>query len=160
MSESLTFAHLSWASWAIRSQSLICPERSEQIAHIRSFVLIDLSKWANSQPWSTNWPDINTVQYKWMTWGVKSDMSELLTFAHLSWATWAIRSQSLICPEGSERIALICSFVLSNLSKWANPNPEVLTGQYCTVQYSISEWHGGHPQTSSVLFLLTGKTFK
>ena len=49
LSESLTFAHLSWATWTIRSQSLICPERPEQIAHICSFVLSDLSKWAMSE---------------------------------------------------------------------------------------------------------------
>ena len=44
------FAHLSWATWANRSHSLICYERPEQFAHIRSFVLSDLSEWANSQP--------------------------------------------------------------------------------------------------------------
>ena len=52
LSKSLTVPHLSWATWAIRSQSLICPERSEQIAHSCSFDLSDLSKWANSQPWT------------------------------------------------------------------------------------------------------------
>ena len=51
LSESLTVTHLSWATWAIRSQSLICPEQSERIAQIRSFDLSDLSKWVDSQPW-------------------------------------------------------------------------------------------------------------
>ena len=36
--ESLTVAHLSWATSAIHSQLLICPER---IVHSRSFVLSD-----------------------------------------------------------------------------------------------------------------------
>ena len=39
LSDSLTVALLTWAAWAIRSQSLICPERSELIAHCRSFDL-------------------------------------------------------------------------------------------------------------------------
>ena len=50
MSKSLMVAHLSWATWANRSQSLICFERSEQIAHSHSFDLSEMSKWANSQP--------------------------------------------------------------------------------------------------------------
>ena len=56
LSDSLTVAHLSWATWAICSQSLICLQRSEQIAHSLSFDLSEMSKeamseWANSQPW-------------------------------------------------------------------------------------------------------------
>ena len=53
-----SLAHLSWATWAIRSH---CLGRSEQIAHIRSFDLSEMSEganerrsnewWANSQPW-------------------------------------------------------------------------------------------------------------
>ena len=46
-----------------------------------------------------------------------SDLSKVRMIAHLSWATWAIRSQSLICLEWPERFAHICSFVLSDLSK-------------------------------------------
>ena len=53
-------AHLSWATWAIHSQSLISSERPEQFAHGCSFVLSDLSesltvphliwaKWANER---------------------------------------------------------------------------------------------------------------
>ena len=51
LSNLLMVAHLSWAIWAIRSQSLICPERSEQIAHSRSLKWAILNKWANTQPW-------------------------------------------------------------------------------------------------------------
>ena len=42
LSESLTLALLSWATWAICSLSLICPEQPEQFTHSRSFVLSDL----------------------------------------------------------------------------------------------------------------------
>ena len=62
LSKSLAVAHLSWATWAIGSRSLISSERPEWFAHGHSFVLSDLSKsltvnhliwakWANSQPW-------------------------------------------------------------------------------------------------------------
>ena len=49
-----------------------------------------------------------------------SDLSELLMVAHFWWATWAIRSRSLICLERFERITHSCSFYLSEMSKWAN----------------------------------------
>ena len=39
LSDSLMVARLTWATWAICSQSLICPEGSEQIAHSHSFDL-------------------------------------------------------------------------------------------------------------------------
>ena len=41
LSESLTVALFSWATRVICSQSLICPEKSERIAHSRSFDLSD-----------------------------------------------------------------------------------------------------------------------
>ena len=60
-----------------------------------------------------------------------SDLSKLLSVAHLSWGTWAIRSRLIICLVRPERFAHSRSFVLSNLSelltvahliwaKWAN----------------------------------------
>ena len=60
LSKSLTVAHLSWATWAIRSWLLFWHERHEQperFAHSRSFV--------------------------------PSDLSESLTVTHLIWAMWA-----------------------------------------------------------------------
>ena len=45
-------------------------------------------------------------------------MSDSLTVAHLSWVTWAIHSQSLICREWSEQIAYSCSFDLSQMSEF------------------------------------------
>ena len=42
----LTVTLLSSATWVIRSQSLICPERSEQISHSRSWKWAILSEWA------------------------------------------------------------------------------------------------------------------
>ena len=64
-----SFAHLSWATLANCSQSLICHEWPERFAHSRSFVLIDLSEsltvahliWANermSNEWITNPADL------------------------------------------------------------------------------------------------------
>ena len=42
------------------------------------------------------------------------DLSDSLTVAHLSRATWAICSQSIVCLEQSEQIAHSCSFDLSD----------------------------------------------
>ena len=42
-------AHLSWATWAIRSQLLICLVRSERITHSSSFDLSELSDWAKER---------------------------------------------------------------------------------------------------------------
>ena len=49
LSASLTIAFFIWATWVLCSQSLICLQRSEQIAHSRSFDLSKMSKWANDQ---------------------------------------------------------------------------------------------------------------
>ena len=46
-----TFTHFWWASWAIRSQSLISSERCEQIAHGRSFLVSNLSDSLTSLIW-------------------------------------------------------------------------------------------------------------
>ena len=54
-SESLTVAHLSWATWAIPSQLLICLEQSERIAHSRLFDLSEMSEWAMSK-WTNSQP--------------------------------------------------------------------------------------------------------
>ena len=70
-----------------------------------------------------------------------SDLSDSLTVAHLSWATWGIRSQSLICLERSERIAHSRSFDLSEMSEWANerwaneriPSPAVIDLNHCSL---------------------------
>ena len=61
LSDLLMVALLSWATWAICSQLLICAEQFELFAHSRSFVLSDLSEWAmsewaNSQPWGEVYP--------------------------------------------------------------------------------------------------------
>ena len=44
-----SFAHFLWATWAIRSQLLICLDQSEQITRSRSFDLSEMSKWANER---------------------------------------------------------------------------------------------------------------
>ena len=44
LSESLTVADLSWATWVICSRSLICLEQPERFAHGRLFVLSDLNE--------------------------------------------------------------------------------------------------------------------
>ena len=53
-------------------------------------------------------------------WVICSKKQAICSFAHLSWVTWDKGSQSLICPEWSERITHIHSF---DLSKWTNSQP-------------------------------------
>ena len=55
LSDSLTVALLIWVTWVIPSQSLICLQRSEQIAHSRSFRLSKMSKWANERWANKQW---------------------------------------------------------------------------------------------------------
>ena len=48
---------------------------------------------------------------------IMSDLSKLLTVAHLSWANWGIHSQLLFWHQRPERFAHSHSFVLIDLSK-------------------------------------------
>ena len=50
-------------------------------------------------------------------WAIPSKKRAICSFAHLSLATWANRSQSFICHKRPERFAHSCSFVVSDLSK-------------------------------------------
>ena len=79
-----------------------------------------------------------------------SDLSELLTVAHLSWATWAIRSWLLISSERPERFTHSCSFVLSDHSKsltvahliwakWAKCGNERMN------EWAMSKWANSQP---------------
>ena len=135
---SLTIVHSFWATWANRSRSLICPERLERFAHFAQ------KEWAFLK---------KNFQKMWKRTKIRFFqifLSELFIFfskreherfaqkterfAHLSWATWANRSHSLICHERPERFAYSRSFVLSDLSEsltftnlswatWANSQP-------------------------------------
>ena len=85
LSKSLTGALLSWATWAICSQLLICHERPEQFPHSCSFVLSDLSKslkvthyneqfWANEQ-----W--VNELMSKFQPWNpVRNPPKKILSY--------------------------------------------------------------------------------
>ena len=64
-----SFAHLSWMTWANRSQLLFCHEWPEQIAHGHSFVRSDLS-------------DLLTVAH--LSWVIWSNHSQLLTCSEQS----------------------------------------------------------------------------
>ena len=131
LSESLIIAHLSCATWAIRS--LRSEEMSESFASLKKFkkMLKTYTKY------------------------------NLLNFfegiAHLLWAKekWAICSKkpsnSLICPERPEGNAHICSFVMSDLSDsltvahlswaiWANdriPNPDSHAPVHTSSSYTV-----------------------
>ena len=126
--------------WAIRSKirafahSLSFGEVRERFAHGRSFLVSDLSeslilfslkkRIQNIQKtkilatkknlWIANWliyherPERFAHSHSFDM----SDLSNSLTVAHLSWAIWANRSQSLIWFEQNER--------MRKMSEWAN----------------------------------------
>ena len=77
-----------------------------------------------------------------------SDLSELLTVTHLSSASWAIHSQSLICLEQSERIVHSCSFDLSEFPAL------VYTVQYTTVYSMIFIFASSSPSSTTPATLL------
>ena len=105
-----SFANFWWATWAIRSQSLIPSERPgerpERFAHFAQ----------------REWTKEKNERFTQKSRGICS-------FALLWWVTRVNHSHLLICPKWLELITHICSFVLSDLSGWANeriPNPENL----------------------------------
>ena len=136
LSYSLTIAHFLWVTWAdcsflVSNQSNLLtslifgerPERFTDIAHQKrgnSDLLIYSIK-------NCIW---NILENKILDFFIQiflreslirsfplSDMSELLTVAQLSSATWAIRSRLLISSERPEQFADGCSFFLSDLSE-------------------------------------------
>ena len=80
LSESLTVALFSWATRVICSQSLICPEKSERIAHSRSFDLSDeqISKFPTLLPsefrkyikLKKNFEKINFLKFKFFMYSI------------------------------------------------------------------------------------------
>ena len=53
---------------------------------------------------------------KMSEWAIRSKKWAIHSSTHFWWATWAIRSQSLISSERCEWITHDCSFLVSNLS--------------------------------------------
>ena len=68
LSSLLTVAHFLWATWVICSRSLICLERSERIAHSRSFDLSKMSKWANERWANERIPSPGFCDSKYCIW--------------------------------------------------------------------------------------------
>ena len=148
LSNSLTIAHFLWATWANCSWSLIFGERPERFAHIAHIWWVTWAIYSHRSPKKRKWAIhsffnnfylfksyIKHIKNKILDFLAKffwlSNLSESLMVAHLSWATWAIGSCSLISSERPERFAHGLSFVLSDLSesltvahlnwaKWAN----------------------------------------
>ena len=111
LSESLIIAHLSCATWAIRS--LRSEEMSESIASLKKFkkMLKTYTKY-NLLNFFEGIAHLLWAKEKWAICSKKTKQ-----FAHLSWATRGKRSHLLICHERPERFAHSRSFVLSYLSE-------------------------------------------
>ena len=117
LSDSLTIAHYFWATWANRSWSLIRPEQPERLTHFAQKEWADLLLFSKLQKnctkckthtifsiffsklrifceWKRKWAICTKKPSDSLICSfVLSDLSKLLTFAHLSLATWAICSQ-------------------------------------------------------------------
>ena len=107
------------ATWAICSWLLIFGERPEQFAHIthekrgnewiaRFFMYKKRTKNTISVKFFEQIAHIYHEQPERIAHGhsfVMSDLRDSLTVALLTWATWAIPSQLLICLERSERMS-------------------------------------------------------
>ena len=133
LSNSLTVAHFWWVTWVNRSRLLIFGEQPERFAHSCSFVISDLSNLL-LLPFKKEGMSESLIFLKTSDLLIHSfimcNLSKSLMVALLSWVTWAIRSQSLICPERSEQIVHSCSSKWT-MSKWANeqtPNPAQIYG--------------------------------
>ena len=139
------FAHFLWPTWAIRSWLFIFGERPEQFGHIAHFWWVT---WAiqshrslKKREWVNRNVPKNTILVKFFKRiaclliyherperiangcsFVMSDLSNSLIVTLLTWATWAIRSQLLICPERSEQIAHSAHLIWAIWAneQWAN----------------------------------------
>ena len=126
-----SFTHFWWATWTNHSWSLIFGEQPEQFAHITHYHSVKKRKWANHWFFSKNLH--KTYQKKHFSqillsaslvfceqkskWAICSEKRAICSFVHLSWATWANCSQSLICHLRLEEFTHGCSFDMSDLSK-------------------------------------------
>ena len=122
LSKSVLVTHFWWATWAIPSHrsflvsnpsdllTLLTKKGNERIAHF-------LNK---KKRYKNNLLDFfsrNVLSESLICSFIMSELSELLTVADLSWATWVICSRSLICLEQPERFAHGRLFVLSDLNE-------------------------------------------
>ena len=89
LSESLTVAHLSWMTWAIRS---LCSEGMSESFPLKKNLFKKCKKRTKNTIFLSDSLIFCERKRKWA----------ICSFAHLSCVTWTIRSQSLICPERFE----------------------------------------------------------
>ena len=107
LSKSLTVAHFWWATWAICShcwERIFCffKKLFKKMISFEFFLsksLVFLWVKEKKERFAQKTSDLLILFF------VLSNLSKSLTLAHLSWATRAIRSHSLICPERFERLS-------------------------------------------------------
>ena len=126
LSDSLMIAHFLWGTWANRSWSLIFGERSEQIAHDRSFPLRDLCKWLMvAHFWWGIW--MNRSQL--LIWFERNEGNEQMSkWAMRKWASsqpWDLADNDL-CSSFMEQISVLGQFSnLTILADSADWNPKM-----------------------------------
>ena len=124
-----SFAHFWWATWANHSlRSFLVSNLSDLLASLIKKEW--MSKLLVFCEWKSKWvicskkraicsfimsdlsESLTVAHLSWATWRFSlscsfnmSDLRDSLTVAHLSWAIWANRSQSLISFEQSEQMS-------------------------------------------------------
>ena len=109
LSESLLVAHFWWATWAICSHcSFLVSDLSNSLTSLlkKEVMCKSLVFYLNVQK---TYQKIWFYNFSQIFWANRS-------FAHLSWETWANRSQSLIFQKQPEQFAHSRSFDMSDLS--------------------------------------------
>ena len=115
-------AHFWWATWAMRSHcSFLVRDLSDSLTSLikkegmsKSLIFLNKKTYIKRTKKDCNPKLLSESLFRSF---IMSDLSKSLTVAHLSWATWAIRSRSLFWYEQPEQFAYSRSFVLSDLSE-------------------------------------------
>ena len=81
------------------SKSLVFFKLAKKHKNVPKNMILVKFLWANRSFLVSDLSDLLICSF------IMSNLSNLRTVTHLSWAIWAIRSQSTICPERSERMS-------------------------------------------------------
>ena len=155
-----SFTHFWWATWALHSHRSL---KKREWANLSIFFLTDKKRNKNHKKydfsqtflsellvfcegknewairWKKEWFAHSLIYHEWpeqIAHGrsfVMSSLRDLLTVYLLTWETWVICSQLLICPGRSEWISHSPSFHLSDFRKWAMS------------EWAMSEWSNSQP---------------
>ena len=128
LNKSLMVTHFWWATWAICSYHSLSLSKKEEMSKSLVFQKTYIKRnkknilvkfcWAHRLFFVSKWAICSEKKSNLLIRSsIMSNLSKLLTVAHLSFATWGIHSRLLIWHERPERFAHSHSFVVIDLSK-------------------------------------------